>query len=60
LSWLAKGLILRYGGHRVYWAWRPIFIGLVVGELMAAALWLAIDAFLQKQGHDVFPGFPPL
>jgi len=60
LGWLAKGLILRYGGHRVYWAWRPVFIGLVVGELMAAAFWLAVDAFFQKQGHDVFPGFPPL
>ncbi len=60
LGWLAKGLILRYGGHRVYWTWRPAFIGLVVGELMAAAVWLGIDAFWQRKGHDVFPGFPPL
>ncbi len=60
LGWLVKVLILRYGGHRVYWTWRPAFIGLVVGELMAAAVWLGIDAFWQRKGHDVFPGFPPL
>lgn len=60
LGWLAKGLILRYGGHRVYWAWRPAFIGMVIGELMAAAIWLFIDSVFQRKGHDVFPGFPPL
>lgn len=60
LGWLAKGLILRYGGHKVYWAWRPAFIGMVVGELMAAAVWLVIDAIFKQKGHDVFPGFPPL
>ncbi len=60
LGWLAKGLILRYGGHRVYWAWRPAFVGMVVGELMAATIWLFIDAIFQRKGHDVFPGFPPL
>ncbi|MFN3421584.1 MAG: DUF6785 family protein, partial [Armatimonadota bacterium] len=60
LGWLIKGLVLRYGGHRVYWAWRPAFIGMVVGELTAAAVWLFIDAIFQRKGHDVFPGFPPL
>lgn len=60
LGWLVKGLILRYGGHKVYWAWRPAFIGMVTGELMAAAIWLLIDASLKRKGHDVFPGFPPL
>lgn len=60
LGWLAKGLILRYGGHRAYRALRPTFIGFVAGELMAAALWLATDALFQRKGHDVFPGFPPL
>ncbi|MDW8028941.1 MAG: DUF6785 family protein [Armatimonadota bacterium] len=60
LGWLSKGLILRYGGHKFYWAWRPAFIGMVVGELMAAAIWLFIDATLKRKGHDVFPGFPPL
>lgn len=60
LGWLAKGIVLRYGGHRLYTAWHPAFIGLVVGELMAAGLWLGIDAVFQRKGHDVFPGFPPL
>lgn len=60
LGWLTKGLILHYGGHRVYSAWRPAFIGMVVGELMAAAFWLIVDTIFQRKGHDVFPGFPPL
>ncbi len=60
LGWLAKVIVLRYGGHRIYQAWRPTFIGLTVGELMAAAFWLTIDGIFGQKFHDVFPGFPPL
>lgn len=60
LGWLAKVFILRYGGYRVYQAWRPAFIGLSVGEFIAAAFWLTIDTIFGRKFHDVFPGFPPL
>jgi hypothetical protein len=60
LGWLAKGLILRYGGRKSYQCLRPAFIGLVTGELTAPVPWLVVDGFFQRKGHDVFPGFPPL
>jgi hypothetical protein len=39
LGWLAKSLILRYGGARAYRQARPAFLGLIVGEVFAAAYW---------------------
>jgi hypothetical protein len=42
LGWLAKAVLLRFGGGQVYTMARPLFIGLIVGEALAAALWLAV------------------
>jgi len=39
LGWLAKILILRYGGARLYRSARPVFIGLIMGEVLAAVVW---------------------
>ncbi len=60
LGWAIKRFVLRYLGLALYYALLPAFIGLVVGELLTATIWLGIDHLFQKRGHDVFPGFPPL
>jgi hypothetical protein len=39
LGWLAKTLILRYGGARAYRRARPAFLGLVIGEVFASVFW---------------------
>jgi len=39
LGWLARVLILRYGGPRVYRAAQPVFLGLIMGEVFAAVYW---------------------
>ncbi len=39
IGWLAKILVLRYGGAHFYRAARPFFIGLIMGEIFAAAFW---------------------
>jgi len=39
LGWLAKVLILRYGGSRVYTKARPFFLGLIMGEVFAMVFW---------------------
>ena len=36
---LLKVLILRYGGARLYRKSRPLFIGLIMGEIFAAVFW---------------------
>jgi hypothetical protein len=60
LGWLAKALARRYGGFKAIYGLRPLAIGLILGELFGAAIWIAIDAAFGFIGHDVFPGFPPL
>ncbi len=36
LGWFVKSMITRYGGARAYQRVKPLMIGLVAGELMAA------------------------
>lgn len=42
LGWLCKWAITQYGGFRVYFRLRRFFIGLVVGEIATAGLWIAV------------------
>ncbi|MBN1675575.1 MAG: hypothetical protein JXR37_31325 [Kiritimatiellae bacterium] len=51
LGWLAKILLVRYGGSRLYHAARPAFIGLIMGEVFAAIFWgLLLPATLVALG----------
>lgn len=55
VGWAANAVVRRYGGLRGYVRFRPFFLGLILGEFGAAALWLAIDAALGVTDHSVFP-----
>ena len=55
LGWLAKVLVLRLGGAKAYTAAKPAFVGLIVGEALAAAAWLAVNIALAATGHDYHP-----
>jgi hypothetical protein len=56
LSWAIKGLILRYGGLRLYRTALPFFLGLVLGESFIAGFW-AIVGLLTDGGKIRFlPG----
>jgi hypothetical protein len=46
IGWLAKSLILRFGGTKLYTDAKPFFIGLIVGESMAAGFWLMLGIAL--------------
>jgi hypothetical protein len=39
IAWLAKLLLLRYGGLRTYAASLPFFLGLILGDCVVGALW---------------------
>ena len=45
LAWLFKSAILKYGGPRLYRKLRPFFLGLVVGHVAVAGMWLVVDYF---------------
>jgi hypothetical protein len=40
LGWIIKELVVRFGGGRVYQQLRPLFIGLIMGELLAVMMTL--------------------
>lgn len=52
LGWLAKVLLVRYGGSRLYRAAKPFFIGLIVGEVCAAAFWCIVPTVLVALGKS--------
>jgi hypothetical protein len=42
LGWMMKYGIVKYGGLRIYRQARPIFLGLVLGEMICAGIWAII------------------
>jgi hypothetical protein len=55
IGWLAKVLIVRFGGATFYQRMGAVFIGLIFGEAFAAALWLVINMLLASAGMDYHP-----
>ncbi|HLL90792.1 MAG TPA: DUF6785 family protein, partial [Tepidisphaeraceae bacterium] len=60
-GWLAKVTILRYGGTNLYLNAKPFFIGLIVGESVAAGFWLVMSiglsaAGMQYKAINIMPG----
>jgi len=45
VGWTAKLLILRFGGFGLYRRWRPLFLGLILGEYFMTAIWSFIGLF---------------
>ena len=50
LAWLFKLVILKYGGARLYKSLRPFFLGLILGEIVAAGSWLVLDYITGHMG----------
>ncbi|MFN3420511.1 MAG: DUF6785 family protein [Armatimonadota bacterium] len=54
LGWLAKAVIVRYGGLTGYKAMRPFFLGIVLGDLTMAGIF-TIVGFITQKGYAVMP-----
>lgn len=52
IGWIAKEVIVRLGGATLYTKLRPIFIGLIIGEIAAVAFWLVVVVILNWLGMD--------
>jgi hypothetical protein len=50
IGWMAKALILRFGGTNLYVSAKPLFLGLIVGESIAAGTWLIAGILLSSMG----------
>lgn len=52
IGWVLKTLVLRYGGATTYKKLKNLFIGLILGELFSAVIWLSVPVILILLGND--------
>ena len=53
IGWLCQTLIVRFGGSQMYTAAKPFFLGLIVGESMAAGFWLLMGIAVSALGCPI-------
>lgn len=51
IGWLCNTLVLRYGGATLYREIRRLFIGLIVGDMVMAVVWLIVGLFTPISYH---------
>jgi hypothetical protein len=54
LGWLAKVLIIRYGGIRTFRGAIPFFLGLILGDYVIASIWSLIAIIFQVNTYRIF------
>jgi hypothetical protein len=54
VGWAAKFVIQRYGGMRGFTASLPFFLGLIVGDVVNAVVWVMLG-YLTGTGYSVMP-----
>lgn len=55
IAWLAKALILRYGGARAYPRALEFFIGLVVGDFVVGSFWFTYGIIMEVPVYHYWP-----
>ncbi len=55
LGWLAKTLIMKFGGTPAYRAALPGFLGLALGDVTMMVFWVIIDGWQGRTGHFLMP-----
>ncbi|MBC7785851.1 MAG: hypothetical protein H7144_18645 [Burkholderiales bacterium] len=55
LGWIAKTIVVKLGGSKLYVSARPFFIGLIVGECIGAGFWMIIGIVLNSLGMEYRP-----
>jgi hypothetical protein len=59
IGWLLKMVILKYGGMKTYRKLKPLFIGLILGQIISASVITMISAILGLRTEiPVFIGIP--
>jgi len=54
MSWLAKLLIIRYGGMRTHRAAIPFFLGLILGDYTIGSIWAIIGPVADVETYQIF------
>ncbi len=61
IGWACKVIVMRIGGVSVYQRLRPLFLGMVFGEVLMAGVWMAVGAIARMNGlqlaiYQILPG----
>jgi hypothetical protein len=59
VGWLAKFLVMRYGGSSLYISLKPLAIGLIAGEAVCGTAFALARLIARANGYDL-PWFAPL
>jgi hypothetical protein len=51
VAFLLKNVVLKYGGPQLYRRTIPFFLGMILGEIVPAGVWLIIDAMTGMNGN---------
>jgi hypothetical protein len=54
IAWLAKAVLVRFGGMRAYNAAIPLFLGLVLGDYIAGSLWALVGPVLHITTYKIY------
>ncbi len=52
LGWSIKALCIHYGGATLFRRLRPLFLGIILGEIFSAVIWTIVPIALILLGHD--------
>ncbi len=55
-GWTCKTLITKFGGYDSYKKALPGFLGLALGDVFMMLLWICIDCWQGRVGHQLMPG----
>jgi hypothetical protein len=55
-AWVIKGLILRYGGVKLYRQGMPFFLGLILGQMLIGSLWHLVGLALEVTPYSFWGG----
>ncbi len=53
IGWLCQTVLMRYGGHQAFRRYRPLFLGLILGAMLVAGVWLIIDGITGLRDHKI-------
>jgi hypothetical protein len=63
IGWLCKISVMRLGGVALFNRLRPLFLGLLIGEVLMAGAWMVVGAIVRFNGFEltsvtILPGYP--
>jgi hypothetical protein len=53
IGWVCKVAVVRFGGSRLFEKGKPFFVGLAVGEALAALIWILVGLVLASGGWEI-------